>query len=127
MTMREPPANTVKRNANGWTPYRIPKDSIALSDNLKNPLDSTAAIIAQGKALYTVYCDHCHGAQGKGDGLVAEKYAGVANLTSDALRGLSEGHIFHVITHGKGLMWAHGSQIHPEDRWKIAKFVKTLK
>lgn len=127
MTMREPPANTVKRNANGWTPYRIPKDSIALSDNIKNPLDSTAAIIAQGKALYTVYCDHCHGAQGKGDGLVAEKYAGVANLTSDALRGLTEGHIFHVITHGKGLMWAHGSQIHPEDRWKIAKFVKTLK
>lgn len=127
MNMRVPPANTVKRNAQGWTPYRLPKDSLAQADNLENPLDSTAAIIAQGKALYTVYCNHCHGPQGKGDGPVAEKYAGVANLTGDALRGITEGHIFHVITHGKGLMWAHGSQVSPEDRWKIAKYVKTLK
>jgi hypothetical protein len=50
----------------------------------------------------------------------------VANLTGDALKGISEGHIFHVITHGKGLMWAHGSQISVEDRWKIARYVKTL-
>lgn len=127
MNMRTPPVNTVKRNANGWIPYRVHKDSLAQADNFRNPLDSTAAIIAQGKALYTVYCNHCHGPQGKGDGPVAEKYAGVANLTGDALRGISEGHIFHVITHGKGLMWAHGSQVSPEDRWKIAKYVKTLK
>lgn len=127
MNMRVPPANTVKRNPQGWTPYRIHKDSVELADRIENPLDSTAAIIAQGKALYAVYCTHCHGPQGKGDGPVAEKYAGVANLTSAALIGISEGHIFHVITHGKGLMWAHGSQISPEDRWKIAKFVKTLK
>ncbi|HEY4655084.1 MAG TPA: cytochrome c [Cyclobacteriaceae bacterium] len=127
MNMRVPPPNTVKRNAHGWLPYRIPKDSLARANDLKNPLDSTAAIIAQGKVLYGMYCNHCHGPQGKGDGPVAEKYAGVANLTGDALRGISEGHIFHVITHGKGLMWAHGSQVSPEDRWKIAKYVKTLK
>jgi hypothetical protein len=42
------------------------------------------------------------------------------------LKGITEGHIFHVITMGKGLMWPHGSQISPEDRWKIAKYVKTL-
>ncbi|HEY8512562.1 MAG TPA: cytochrome c [Cyclobacteriaceae bacterium] len=124
MNMRVPPANTIKR---GRMPYRIPKDSLEYADRLVNPLDSSAAIIAQGKALYMKYCNHCHGPQGKGDGPVAEKYAGVANLTSDALKGISEGHIFHVITHGKGLMWAHGSQVSPEDRWKIAKFVKTLK
>ena len=53
-------------------------------------------------------------------------YNGVANLTGDALKNITEGHIFHVITYGKGLMWPHGSQISPEDRWKIAKYVKTL-
>lgn len=132
MNMREPVKNTVKRNPQGWLPYRIPKDSVAYAARtLKNPLDSTVAVIADGKILYDIYCDHCHGAKGKADGKVAEfegqpKYAGVANLTSDALKGISEGHIFHVITEGKGLMWAHGSQISPEDRWKIAKYVKTL-
>ena len=132
MNMREPVLNTVKRNPQGWLPYRIPKDSIAYAARtLKNPLDSSAEIVAEGKILYDTYCDHCHGAKGTGDGKVAEfegqvKYAGIANLTSDALKNVSEGHIFHVITQGKGLMWPHGSQISPEDRWKIARYVKTL-
>jgi mono/diheme cytochrome c family protein len=126
MNMREPAPNTVKRNAQGWLPYRIPKENIELAETLKNPLDSTAAVIASGKALYNTYCQHCHGAKGQGDGKVADKYAGVANLTGDAYKAITEGHIFHVITHGKGLMGAHGSQVSPEDRWKIAKYVKTL-
>ena len=142
MNMREPAPNTVPRNKHNWLPYRLGKDSLAFAAaTLKNPLDSTAQVVADGKILYETYCDHCHGAKGKGDGKVGgggvfvevngEKkerstYAGVANLTGDALKNISEGHIFHVITHGKGLMWAHGSQISPEDRWKIAKYVKTL-
>lgn len=142
MNMRLPAPNTVKRNQYGWLPYRLGKDSLAYAARaLKNPFDSTAAMIAQGKLLYDMYCDHCHGAKGTGDGKVAsgvtvddaekgklEKgaYNGVANLAGDALKNISEGHIFHVITHGKGLMWPHGSQITEEDRWKIAKYVKTL-
>ena len=93
---------------------------------LKNPLDSTAAIVGEGKVLYEMYCDHCHGATGAGDGKVSDKFAGVPNYKSDALLNITEGHIFHVITHGKGLMQAHGSQVSQEDRWKIAKYVKTL-
>jgi mono/diheme cytochrome c family protein len=138
MNMREPAPNTVKRNAQGWLPYRIPNDAegLALASQLKNPLDSTVAVVAGGKALYEMYCDHCHGAKGEGNGKVAEgveiegtkkgNYNGVPNYKSDALKNITEGHIFHVITYGKNLMWPHGSQISPEDRWKIAKYVKTL-
>ena len=137
MNMREPAPNTVKRNPQGWLPYRLHKDSLALAARtLKNPLDSSAAIISQGKALYEMYCDHCHGAKGAGDGKVAvgalvdgvqkSNYNGVPDYKSAGLINISEGHIFHVITHGKGLMWAHGSQVSPEDRWKIAKYVKVL-
>lgn len=127
MNMRESPPNTVSRNKHGWLPYRLEKDSLAMaSEIMKNPLDSTAAIVSEGKVLYEMYCDHCHGPKGEGNGKVSEKYNGVPNYKSDALKSISEGHIFHVITQGKGLMWAHGSQINPEDRWKIAKYVKTL-
>jgi mono/diheme cytochrome c family protein len=138
MNMRESAPNTVSRNSRGWLPYRLPNDStgLRLADRLKNPLDSTADVVAGGKALYEMYCDHCHGAKGEGDGKVAAgvkidgvqkgNYNGVPNYKSDALKKISEGHIFHVITYGKGLMWPHGSQISPEDRWKIAKYVKTL-
>ena len=138
MNMREPAPNTVKRNTQGWLPYRLPNDStgLRLANRLRNPLDSTTQVLADGKALYEMYCDHCHGPKGAGDGKVAQgvtvdgkeksAYAGVPNYKSDALRNISEGHIFHVITYGKGLMWPHGSQVSPEDRWKIAKYVKAL-
>lgn len=138
MNMRRPPANTVKRNALGWLPYRLPNDSTGLrmSNDLRNPLDDTPEVVAAGKALYEMYCEHCHGPEGAGDGKVAtgvtvdgqEKgaYAGVPSYQSDALKNITEGHIFHVITYGKNLMWPHGSQITPEDRWRIARYVKTL-
>lgn len=127
MNLREAPANTVSRNKHGWLPYRIGKDSLELASRvMKNPLDSTAAVVSEGKALYDMYCDHCHGPKGAGDGKVADKYNGVPNYKSDALKDITEGHIFHVITYGKNLMWAHGSQVSPEDRWKIARYVKTL-
>lgn len=136
MNMRAPAPYTVKRNRNGWLPYRIGKDSLEYASTIKNPLDSTAALIAEGKALYTIYCDHCHGAKGEGDGKVGtgvsiggvdKKFVGgVANLHGDAYLDMTEGHIFHVITWGRNLMQPHGSQIEPEDRWKIAKYVKTL-
>jgi mono/diheme cytochrome c family protein len=127
MTMRETPENTVSRNKQGWLPYRLGKDSLEYAARtLTNPLDSTAEVVAGGKILYDMYCDHYHGSKGAGDGKVADKYNGVPNYKSDALKNITEGHIFHVITHGKNLMWAHGSQINPEDRWKIAKYVKTL-
>lgn len=142
MNMREPAPNTVKRNAQGWLPYRIPNtaEGLVLASTMKSPLDSTADVVAGGKALYEMYCDHCHGAKGDGQGKVAtgvpkdpsnpndlkSAYAGVPNYKADALKNITEGHIFHVITYGKNLMWPHGSQISPEDRWKIAKYVKTL-
>ncbi len=127
MNMREAPANTVSRNKNGWLPYRIGSDSLEFAaQTVKNPLDSSASMISEGKLLYEMYCEHCHGAKGEGNGKVAEKYAGVPNYNSDALKNITEGHIFHVITHGKNLMWPHGSQISVEDRWKISRYVKTL-
>jgi len=131
MNMRMPPANTVKRNQYGWLPYRnknVPKDSVDIViKGLTNPLEENNPVyVAEGKALYDVYCKHCHGATGMGDGKVADKYAGVANLKGDSYLAMSEPHIFHVITYGAGLMGAHGSQVSPEDRWKIARYVKAL-
>ncbi len=127
MNMRKPVANTVKRDKNGYLPYRIPKDSLVLAGAvLKNPLDSAAAIVKDGKMLFDRYCEHCHGSSGLGDGLVGEVFKGVTPYNSRAVKDKPEGHIFHVITNGKGRMGAHASQVSVEDRWKIVRFVQTL-
>ncbi|HTH54829.1 MAG TPA: cytochrome c [Cyclobacteriaceae bacterium] len=139
MNLRLPPKNTVRRTANGWLPYRGVNDAdgLANANKLMNPIkDTTAVVLEQGKVLFETYCKHCHGAKGTGDGKVASGakidgvdhtfMPGVANLKSDAIKNVTEGHIFHVITYGKGLMGSHGSQVSEEDRWKIAKYVKEL-
>lgn len=124
MTMREPAPNSVKRDK--YLPYRHEKDSLQTAANVINPLPDSAFVLTDGKALYTSYCQHCHGASGEGDGAVADKFPGIANLKGAAIMNVSEGHIFHVITQGKGRMAPHASQINIEDRWKIAAYVKEL-
>ncbi len=105
----------------------IPADSFDMASRmLKNPLAKTEQITEQGKVLYTRFCAPCHGDGGKGDGLVAEQYKGVPNYSTGRYATLSEGHIFHVITHGKGRMWPHGTQVNPDERWKIVRYVQTL-
>ncbi|MES2388470.1 MAG: cytochrome c [Bacteroidota bacterium] len=106
----------------------IPADSFALAGRvLKSPLAHNEGVLKEGEVLYGRYCKHCHGAEGKGDGKVAPIYKGVpTGYNAGAYANMPEGHIFHVITHGKGRMYPHGSQVNPEDRWKIVQFVQTL-
>ncbi len=127
MNMRIPAANTVRRTGNGWLPYHIPKDSIDLAARiLTNPLDSTEQLVSEGKTLFEVYCIACHGPQGHGDGLVGAVMKGVPAYNVGRVKEVNGGHIFHVITMGKGRMYSHASQIKPMDRWKIVRYVQTL-
>lgn len=125
MTMRKPVENTVKRGQ--YLPNHIAADDYASAEaTLTNPLDSTQVVIKDGKILYERFCDHCHGEKGQGDGSVGQVYKGVTSYTSASVKDKKGGHIFHVITHGKGRMGAHASQISVEDRWKIVRYVQTL-
>ncbi len=105
----------------------IPNDSMSYSEALlTNPLAATPENIEGGKIQYERFCQHCHGELGKGDGLVAKAYKGVPVYSSDALKTINDGHIYHTITHGKGRMWPHGSQISSQNRWKIVLYVHEL-
>ena len=127
MTMRIPAANTVRRNPGDFLPYKIPADSIELASRiLENPLDSTEAVLTGGRELYAQYCYPCHGGAGQGDGPVGKVYKGVPAYNKGRYVDMTEGHIFHTITWGRGRMNAHGSQIDISDRWKIVRYVQQL-
>lgn len=126
MNMREPVENTVPRNKNGYLPYRLKAFELEQAALTKNPVPSSDQVLADGERLYLQYCNACHGSKGMGDGKAGEVVGGVANLTGGAYINLPEGHIFHVITKGKGRMGAHGSQIPEESRWKIVHYVKQV-
>lgn len=126
MNMREPVEGTVPRNKYDMLPYRLKTFELEEAALIENPLTVDDAIVKEGETLYNQYCSSCHGKGGEGDGKVGEIIGGVANLKGGAYINLPEGHIFHVITKGKGRMGAHGSQITPENRWKIVSYVKQV-
>jgi len=143
LNMRVPPAKTIARRryntmfegadstgkpTRNLLVYDIHKDSIQVSMRLlKNPFQPTKQVMEEGQVLYTRFCSHCHGEKGDGNGPVNKLYKGVANISSaGALKNLNGGHIYHVITHGKGRMWAHSSLVNPDERWKIVWYVHTL-
>ena len=87
MTMREPVPNTVKRD--NYLPYRIPKDSLELAANIKNPISTTDEVLKEARILYDRFCVHCHGEKGMGDGSVGKVYKGVTAYNSRAVKGRS--------------------------------------
>ena len=127
MNMREPVANTVKRSEDGYLPYRIHKDSAEYAGRvLTNPIDSTPQVLAEGQALFSIYCIACHGETGQGDGLVGKVFLGVPAYNLGRVKELPEGQIFHTITHGRGRMMSHASQVSVDERWKITRYVQVL-
>ena len=107
--------------------YDIHPDSAQQAGReLKNPVPLDEQTLADGKALYLRYCSACHGEEGNGQGKVAAQYKGVPSYNSGAVKNLPEGHIYHVITYGIRRMWPHGTQMDPQERWKIVHYVQTL-
>jgi len=89
--------------------------------------DLTKTNIAEGKRLYGVFCAHCHGKKGNGDGKVITigGYP-AAPPAYNTLKDRKPGSVFHTITHGKNAMGPHGSQLNKDERWKVTMYVRTL-
>jgi len=99
----------------------------AAGAQLKNPVISNDKVLAEGKALYTIYCEVCHGTEGKGDGTIVQsgKYPAVPSYL-DRLPTINEGKMYHSITWGRNLMGGYASQVNAEDRWKLVHYISKL-
>lgn len=126
LNMREPATGTIARGKMGYNLYLSQDTAEVAGVELKNPLARNEQNLTEGKVLYARFCSPCHGAEGAGDGLVGEKFLGVPSYTAGRVSTLPAGHIYHVITNGRGRMMPHGSQVNPNERWKIVMYVQQL-
>ena len=98
-----------------------------------NPIENNEKTRTEGKALYGMFCEHCHGATGTGDGTIKHAiYSAVPHYNDEKLlrragvpmNELKVGHIFHAITYGLNAMGPHASQVTEEERWLIVNYVQ---
>ncbi|NNM94224.1 MAG: cytochrome c [Bacteroidia bacterium] len=131
MTDRRPVTGTVPvgfwpdpfpNTPDGWTAAR---------QYLKDPYPATAEVQDQGKAIYGIYCVHCHGKEGEGDGPVGKKLPGPPPpYSGPQLKSYTEGEIYQVLeyggAYGNNLMGSHASQLTVDERWKLIRYIQVL-
>ena len=120
-SMKLPPEGTIPQ---GWTPY-VFQSAEEAALKLQNPIGKTNESVMKGRKLYMTYCFPCHGAKADGKGPVADKWpAPIPNLLTQRVRGWKDGHIYHLVTRGRGLMGSYASQIRPDDRWHLINYLR---
>ena len=94
---------------------------------LVNPIAKSPESLARGKEVYDVHCIVCHGAQGRGNGLVGQKFVPQPmELNFDYVQLQPDGQIFYTISHGSLAMPFYRQAITPEDRWHVINFIKEV-
>jgi mono/diheme cytochrome c family protein len=106
------------------SPIVIPLDAA----KTVNPVKPTAASIAAGKQRFTYDCAMCHNANGDGKGDLAEsmKLKLPDFRDPEALKSLTDGGLFYVISKGHDPMPNEDSRAKPEEIWNLVNYVRSL-
>ena len=101
------------------------KENGALSNRFPFPI--TRQDLERGRQRYNIYCTPCHDYTGSGQGIIVQRgFPPPPSYHIDRLRQAPVGQFFDVMTNGDGSMYSYASRIEPEDRWRIAAYIRVL-
>lgn len=128
MGMRVPAENTAPV---GFVPYKFKGNVEGASKDLQNPLAGKmeSDVLIVGQKYFELQCMLCHGQKGEGnpDSNVVQKMAlKPPPLVSDKIKTWTDGHIYHVITEGQGVMGPHASHVPQAFRWQLVNYIRFL-
>jgi len=91
------------------------------------PFKITRADLNRGRERYNIYCSPCHDVTGSGRGMIVLRgFPQPPSFHIDRLRQAPPGHFFDVMTNGLGVMYSYAARVGPEDRWRIAAYIRAL-
>ncbi|HME08238.1 MAG TPA: cytochrome c [Bryobacteraceae bacterium] len=91
------------------------------------PFPITRADLDRGQQRFNIYCSPCHSRIGDGNGMVVRRgFRQAASYHTQKLIQAPVGHFFDVITNGFGAMPSYASRVAPDDRWRIAAYIRVL-
>ena len=97
------------------------------ADAVQFPFAITRQDLERGRERYNIYCSPCHGASGDGQGMIVQRgFPPPPSYHTDRLRQAPAGHFFDVITNGYSTMFSYASRVNPQDRWRIAAYIRAL-
>ncbi len=92
---------------------------------IPNPVPASPESLARGAVLFEIYCQVCHGATGRGDGPVGEKFEVTPVDLNDAYtQDQAPGQIFFTLTRGRGAMPYYRDALNVQQRWDVVNYVK---
>lgn len=127
-TLRKPAPGSIPRGMMPFDYLPTEQDALRAGEELINPHapDDTDSL-ARGATAYAIFCQHCHGPGGEGDGMVAKRgYPPPPSLLIEHAIKMKDGQLFHVTTLGQGNMPAHAAQVSRDDRWRIINYIRTM-
>lgn len=94
---------------------------------IQNPVAATEESIERGKDFYEIHCQVCHGVEGKGDGLVGQKFVTKApvDLNDAYTQDQADGQLFFTLTRGRALMPFYRDALSADERWDVINYVKS--
>lgn len=128
-TMQKPVEGTVPR---GFMPFEYtiePEERVRAGEELSNPFINDRSVLERGQQVYDAFCLNCHGKDGDGQGYLYTSGLYIAlprSLVGEVAQNLKDGEIYHSITLGYGSMGPHGSQVRPDDRWKVVNYIRMV-
>lgn len=91
------------------------------------PFAITAEMLARGQNRFNVYCAPCHSVLGDGNGMIVQRgFRRPPSYTDPRIRNSPASHFYDVMTNGFGAMSSYNDKLSPEDRWKVAAYIRAL-
>ncbi len=104
------------------------------------PIPLTKRFVERGQVKFNIFCEPCHGYDGRGNGPVnqwdqklrregspaAGNWVPPSDLLGPGVAFLSDGMIYNIATNGVGTMASYKDQIPVVDRWAIVSYVRAL-
>lgn len=105
-------------------PLVIPADEAKKA----NPVKPTEQSIAEGKRRFGFDCAMCHGknGDGKGDVAVGMKLKPPDFRDPNALKSVTDGGLYYVISKGHDAMPNEDVRAEPEEIWNLVNYVRSL-
>ncbi|PUZ23417.1 cytochrome C [Chitinophaga parva] len=106
-------------------PWIVPEKNA----KMPNPVKSSPASIADGKALWAKNCQSCHGKAGEGDGSkAAQLKTQPPNFTSADFQKQTDGALFYKTSEGRNDMPSFKKKLpDAEDIWNLVNYMRTFK